>query len=74
MGTEAMKLELIAWLTKLTDAGVVASLYNLKKASEQEDWFNSLTPEQRASVERGLDQARAGQAVSSKEVRKNYGR
>jgi hypothetical protein len=74
MGTEAMKLELIEWLAKLDDPGMLASLFNLKKASETEDWFKDLSPEHRASLERGLEQARNGQVMSSEDLWRSYGR
>lgn len=74
MGTEAMKLELIEWLTRLKDPGVVASLFNLKKASDTEDWYTTLSAEQKAAIERGLSDARAGRTITSDELWKKYGR
>ncbi|MBK6627305.1 MAG: hypothetical protein IPJ87_12215 [Flavobacteriales bacterium] len=74
MSTDAMKLELIEWLTRLNDPGVLASLLNWKKASEVKDWYTSLSPEQKASIDRGLADAAAGRTVTSEEVWKRYGR
>ena len=74
MSTDAMKLELIEWLTKLNDPGMIASLLNWKKASEAEDWYATLSPDQKASIDRGLADAAAGRTVTSKEVWKRYGR
>lgn len=74
MSTDAMKLELIEWLTKLNDPGVIASLLNWKKASEAEDWYTTLSTEQKASIDRGLADAAAGRTIPSEEVWKRYGR
>lgn len=74
MSTDAMKLELIEWLTKLKDPGLIASLLNWKKASEEEDWYASLSSEQKASIERGLADADAGRTIPSAEVWQRYGR
>ncbi|MEO8734580.1 MAG: hypothetical protein ABI373_09640 [Flavobacteriales bacterium] len=74
MSTEAMKLELIEWLAQLKDPGIVASLFNLKKVNEAEDWYVELTPAQKAAIERGLADADAGRTVTSEEMWKRYGR
>lgn len=69
-----MKLELIEWLAKLKDPGIVASLFNMKKANEVDDWYTELNPAQKASIERGLADADAGRTVTSEEMWKRYGR
>ena len=74
MSAEAMKLELIEWLAKLPDPGLIGSLLNWKKASETEDWYAGLSPEQQASIDRGLADAEAGRTIPSEEVWKRYGR
>ena len=74
MSTDAMKLELIEWLTKLKDPGLIASLLNWKKASEEEDWYASLSSEQKASIDRGLADVASGKTIPSVEVWKRYGR
>ncbi|MBL0128390.1 MAG: hypothetical protein IPP83_13260 [Flavobacteriales bacterium] len=74
MSTDAMKLELIEWLTKLKEPSVIASLFNWKKASEAEDWYATLSAEQKASIDRGSADASAGRTISSEEIRKQYGR
>lgn len=69
-----MKLELIEWLTKLNEPGLLNSLLNWKKATEQEEWYTSLSPDQRASVDRGLADTAAGRTVASADLWKTYGR
>lgn len=67
-----MKLELIEWLTRLKDPGVIDALFNFKKVSDQEDWYASLSIDQKASIERGLEDAAVGRTATSEEVRKKY--
>lgn len=74
MSTDAIKLELIEWLTKLQNPALIGSLLSWKKASETEDWYASLSPEQKASIDRGLADAAAGRTISSEEVWKRHGR
>lgn len=69
-----MKLELIEWLTRLKDPGVIGSLFNWKKASEAEDWYATLSLDQKASIDRGLADAAERRTISAEEVWKRYGR
>ncbi len=41
---------------------------------ENTDWWDSLTKEQIASIDKGLEDVKAGRLVSSKEVWEKYGR
>ena len=68
MSTDAMKLELIEWLTKLKDPGMIASLLNWKKACEAEDWYATLSAEKKASIDSGLADADAGRTIPSAKV------
>jgi len=74
MGHEAIKLELIEWLTKLEDSDTIDYLKVVKdtRASEK-DWWNDLTDEQKSGIERGLRDIDAGRIVSHKEVKEKYG-
>jgi predicted transcriptional regulator len=100
MSNEALKLELIAWLTRLQDQEILDSLHLLKKRSEggfendimaaeriaayehkaprptsrEDDWFDRLTDEQKASIERGRQDIAAGRVISSEELWKKYGK
>ena len=69
-----MKLELIEWLTKLQDPGLLNSLLSWKKASETEDWYTSSSTEHKAYIDRGLADAAAGRTISSDDAWKRYGR
>ena len=69
-----MKRELMDWLAGLNDPGLLSTLYNLKKSETSSDWYDQLGPEQRASIERGLEDSKADRVVGSEEVWKKYGR
>ncbi|MFZ1694663.1 MAG: hypothetical protein WAT74_15810 [Flavobacteriales bacterium] len=74
MSTNAMKLELIQWICQLNDQGLLATLHELKKANEDGEWFEKLTPEQKASVRAGEEDIKAGRLIPSAEVWKRHGR
>ncbi|MBK6753117.1 MAG: hypothetical protein IPG69_05885 [Flavobacteriales bacterium] len=74
MSSEAMKLELIQWLSQLDDKGLLSSLLHFKKANEAGDWYNALTAEQKAAIAEGEADLKAGRVKSSTAVWKKYGR
>jgi len=74
MGHEAIKLELIEWLTKLDDDETIDYLKLVKDSKvSHDDWWYALTDEQRAGVERGLRDVDAGRLTSHKKVKLKYG-
>lgn len=74
MGHEAIKLELIEWLTKLTDDETISYLKAVKDSrSIDHDWWNDLTQDQKASIERGIRDIENGNIVSHEDVKKKYG-
>lgn len=74
MKSEAAKLELIEWLTKINDKSLLDSLLLLKKSSESFDWADSLTENQRNLLSEGLEDIRKGRTVSNEKVWAKYGR
>ncbi|MBK8582360.1 MAG: hypothetical protein IPL86_11120 [Flavobacteriales bacterium] len=74
MSTDAMKLELIQWLSQLEDKGLLNSLFQLKKTNETADWYDELTDEQRAAIAEGDADLKAGRVTSSEDLWKKYGR
>jgi hypothetical protein len=74
MGLEAIKLELIAWLTKLEDQDTIEYLKVVKDSQEtQDDWWEELTDVQRKGIEKGMKDIKEGKIVSHDQVRKKYG-
>lgn len=74
MELEAIKLELIAWLSKLEDQDTIEHLKVVKEYHEAGiDWWEELTEVQKKGIKKGLNDVKAGRIVSHEEVRKNYG-
>lgn len=74
MEQDAIKLELIEWLTKLKDNETIEYLKVVKDSkSENHDWWNDLTDEQIQGIQRGLKDIDEGRIVSHNDVKKKYG-
>lgn len=74
MGADAIRHELIEWIRKLEDQGLLGSLLGIKKATQQADWADSLSLEERRSVEQGLADLDNGRSLSSKDFWAAHGR
>lgn len=74
MGHDAMKLELIEWLMKLEDDETLEYLKVVKDSkTNNKDWWDDLTEEQKGGIERGLRNIQQGKTISHQEVKKKYG-
>ncbi len=74
MGHEAIKLELIAWLTKLEDRDLIEYLKVVKDANEKDhDWWNELSDSEKQGIERGSQDIIQGRFIPHEEVKKMYG-
>ena len=74
MGHEALKLELIEWLAHLDDDDTIIYLKIVKDSSETgSDWWQDLTDEQKAGIERGLEDIDAGRVTPHDQVKDKYG-
>ncbi|RPJ67837.1 MAG: hypothetical protein EHM20_17085 [Alphaproteobacteria bacterium] len=74
MGHEAIKLELIQWLTKLEDDETLDYLKVVKDSSDSnKDWWNELSDEQKSGIERGLKDIDNGRVHSHKDIKLKYG-
>jgi hypothetical protein len=67
MSTEAIRNELIDWISKLEDQGLLGSLLGIKKATQHADWADDLSHEERRSIERGLEDLKHGRVTPSKD-------
>lgn len=74
MGHEAIKLELIDWLTNLEDDETIEYLKIVKDSrSVDDDWWNDLSDYQKQGIERGLDDINNGRTTSHKDIKERYG-
>ena len=73
MGNDAIKLELIEWLTKLDNNDTFEYLKIIKDTDSSDDWWNELSTEQRKGIERGLKDIDDGRVVPHEEIRLKYG-
>lgn len=74
MKAESIKIELIEWLAGLDDQSLLTSLLQFKKASEQGDWADNLTPDQLESLQRGLQDMKNKNVISSQTFWSSYGK
>ena len=74
MGHDAIKLELIEWLSKLEDGETIDYLKIVKDSNvSHNDWWQDLSSEQRAGIERGLKDIDAGRVTPHDNVKLRYG-
>ena len=74
MGYEAIKLELIEWLTKLEDNETINYLKVVKDSNvSHDDWWHDLTEEQISGIERGLRDVDNGRVIPHDTVKLKYG-
>ncbi len=74
MNTQATRAELIEWINGLEDLDLLGSLLGIKKATQQSDWAEHVSSEERRSIERGLEDLRKGHRIGSKDFWAGHGR
>lgn len=67
------KLELIQWLSTLEDTSIIKKLIQFRK-EETKDWWNSISEEEKKSIEKGTSEADNDELKSHSEARKLYGK
>jgi len=65
------KLELIQWLSTLEDSSIIEKIIELRK-SENKDWWNSISEDEKQSIERGLEDVESGKLNPHSTARKLY--
>ena len=59
------KLDLIAWINRLSDENMIEFLDGLKKSKSKDDWWDDLSENQQKIVRNGLDDIEIGNVISS---------
>lgn len=65
------KLELIQWLSTLEDTAIIKKLIQFRK-EETKDWWESVSDEEKKSIERGISEADKNEVKPHSEARKLY--
>ncbi|WP_435525994.1 hypothetical protein [Chryseobacterium indoltheticum] len=65
------KLELIQWLSTLEDTSIIKKLIQFRK-EETKDWWNSISDEEKKSIEKGITEADENDVKPHSEARKLY--
>ncbi len=74
MEHDAIKLELIEWLTKLNDNDTLDFLKIVKESRKvNQDWWFDLTNEQKRGIEQGLSDIDSGKVTPHSEIANKYG-
>ncbi|MFN4957988.1 MAG: hypothetical protein ACK5E7_10545, partial [Cyclobacteriaceae bacterium] len=60
LNVEREKLEIIKWVTGLTDNTAIERLRMLRDMPKKTDWWDEITDEERAAVDKGLADIKAG--------------
>ncbi|MBL7876038.1 MAG: hypothetical protein JNL53_10255 [Cyclobacteriaceae bacterium] len=74
LNIEKEKLEIIKWVTNLKDDAAIERLRMLRVNPKKLDWWNEVTEEEKAAIEKGLADIKAGRVKPHKEAKKLYER
>lgn len=59
------KLDLIAWINRLSDENMIEFLDGLKKSKSKDDWWDDLSENQQIMLRNGMDDIESGNVISS---------
>ncbi|HVA98660.1 MAG TPA: hypothetical protein VNG53_07165 [Bacteroidia bacterium] len=65
------KLELIQWLSTIEDSAIIEKIMDLRKR-ENKDWWNTISKNEKKSIEQGLKDAESGKLNPHTAARKLY--
>lgn len=74
MNIENAKQELSEWILSLTDDSILEKIKFLKDNQKQTDWWNEITEEEKASIEKGLNDIKEGRVTPHSKIKKEYGK
>ena len=73
MNIHAEKIDIIQWIAGINDKTILQQLKTLKEQSiKKSDWWDSISQEERQSIDEGLEDSKNGRTVPHSEVRKMY--
>ncbi|MBS1545518.1 MAG: hypothetical protein JST14_17910 [Bacteroidetes bacterium] len=72
LNVEKEKLEIIKWVTGLKDNTAIEKLKMLRDKPKKKDWWDEISSEERAAIEKGLEDIKAGRVKPHTEAKKLY--
>ena len=69
---EKEKLEIIKWVTGLKDKDAIEKLRMLRESPKRLDWWDEITDEEKAAIDKGMEDIKAGRVRPHKEAKKLY--
>ncbi|MFO7447910.1 MAG: hypothetical protein R6W90_16220 [Ignavibacteriaceae bacterium] len=72
MNLETEKLKLIEWIAGLNDDSTIEKIKTLKDHHNQSDWWNEISEEEKAAIEKGLEDIKQGRVTPHEEMKKKY--
>lgn len=74
MNLQALKLELIEWISRIQDQSTLENLLNIKDSSNDKDWWDELTESQRKEIEKGIADHENGRILTNQEFWSKHGK
>ncbi len=72
MDLDSEKIKIIDWIANTKDESIIARIKLLKDHSRETDWWDEISEAEKASIERGLEDIKAGRVIDHSEVKKLY--
>jgi predicted transcriptional regulator len=72
LSIEKEKLKIIKWVTNLKDTTSIERLKMLRESPRKSDWWNEISKEEKAAIDAGLADIKAGRVKPHTEAKKLY--
>jgi hypothetical protein len=72
VNVEKEKLEIIKWVTNLKDDSAIEKLKKLRKNPKKSDWWLEVGEEEKAAIDKGLADIKAGRVKPHSAAKKLY--
>jgi len=73
MNLQATKLELIQWLSTIDNPNIIEKILAIRN-DQKEDWWKNLSALEKESINKGIEDADAGNLKNHDQARKIYGK
>jgi hypothetical protein len=65
--------EIVEWISKPENKELLDTLKLMKEASATGDWYESLSPDEKESIKRGIEDHQSGKTLTSEEFWNKHG-